>query len=96
MLELKNISYKKDNKIILNNINLNIKNNSLIVITGPNGSGKSSLAKIIMGINFKINFLIKFISEVIIKRAYGINFIILWNIFQQGISVRLFLQKILR
>lgn len=50
MLELKNISFFKDNKQILDNINLKIDNSKLIAITGPNGSGKSTLAKIIMGI----------------------------------------------
>lgn len=55
MLNIKNISLKKDKKLILNNININIDNNKLIVITGPNGSGKSSLAKIIMGINKPTN-----------------------------------------
>lgn len=50
MLELKNISFARDNKQILNNINLKIDNSKLIAITGPNGSGKSTLAKIIMGI----------------------------------------------
>ena len=50
MLELKNISFSRDGKNILNNINLNIKDNKMVVITGPNGSGKSTLAKIIMGI----------------------------------------------
>lgn len=51
MLEIKNISFKKDNKLILDKINLNIEDNSLVVITGPNGSGKSSLAKVLIGIN---------------------------------------------
>lgn len=50
MLELKNISFARDGKQILNNINLKIDNSKLIAITGPNGSGKSTLAKIIMGI----------------------------------------------
>lgn len=50
MLELKNISYFRDNKQILSDINLTIDNSKLIAITGPNGSGKSTLAKIIMGI----------------------------------------------
>ncbi len=50
MLELKNISYFRDNKQILDNISLKIDNSKLIAITGPNGSGKSTLAKIIMGI----------------------------------------------
>ncbi len=50
MLELKNISFFRDNKQILNDINLKIDNSKLVAITGPNGSGKSTLAKIIMGI----------------------------------------------
>ena len=51
MLELKNICFERDNKKILNNINLRLENDKFYVITGPNGSGKSTLAKIIMGIN---------------------------------------------
>ena len=50
MLELKNICFQRDNKKILDNINLKIGSNEFIAITGPNGSGKSTLAKIIMGI----------------------------------------------
>ena len=50
MLELKNICFTRDNKKILDNINLKIDTDKFVVITGPNGSGKSTLAKIIMGI----------------------------------------------
>ena len=50
MLELNNICFERDNKKILNHINLKIDTNMFIAITGPNGSGKSTLAKIIMGI----------------------------------------------
>ena len=50
MLKLENITYKKNGKTILDNINLNIESGKLFVITGPNGSGKSTLAKIIMGL----------------------------------------------
>ena len=50
MLELKNIYFTRDNKKILDNINLKINTDRFIVITGPNGSGKSTLVKIIMGI----------------------------------------------
>ena len=54
MLELKDVSFevtdKKGQKEILNNINLTIDDHKLIVITGPTGSGKSTLAKIIAGI----------------------------------------------
>lgn len=50
MLELKDISFSRENKKILQNINVVIDDNKLVAITGPNGSGKSTLAKIIMGI----------------------------------------------
>lgn len=50
MLELQNIVFERDNKKILDNINLKINTNKFIAITGPNGSGKSTLVKIIMGI----------------------------------------------
>ena len=48
MLILKDINFKRDNKTILNNINLTLEDNKFYSITGPNGSGKSTLAKIIM------------------------------------------------
>lgn len=50
MLEIKNLCFSRDNKKILDNINLEIDTDKFVVITGPNGSGKSTLAKIIMGI----------------------------------------------
>lgn len=50
MLELKDICFERDDKKILNHINLKLDTKKFYVITGPNGSGKSTLAKIIMGI----------------------------------------------
>lgn len=50
LLELKNICFERENKKILDHINLNIDIGKFIAITGPNGSGKSTLVKIIMGI----------------------------------------------
>ena len=50
ILELENICFERDNKKILNNINLKIELGKFIAITGPNGSGKSTLVKMIMGI----------------------------------------------
>lgn len=50
MLELKDICFTRDNKKILDHINVTIDTDKFVVITGPNGSGKSTLAKIIMGI----------------------------------------------
>lgn len=54
MLEIKNLSYNvvedKNNKDILENVNLKFDNDKIYVITGPNGSGKSTLVKLIMGV----------------------------------------------
>jgi len=50
LLELKNICFKRENRKILDNINLELDLGKFVAITGPNGSGKSTLVKIIMGI----------------------------------------------
>jgi Fe-S cluster assembly ATP-binding protein len=54
MLKLENVCYiVSDNdkqRYILKNINLEINQGEIIVVTGHNGSGKSTLMKIIMGI----------------------------------------------
>ena len=51
LLELKNVNFERDNKKILDNVNLKIELEKFIAITDPNGSGKSTLVKIIMGIS---------------------------------------------
>lgn len=50
LLELKEIYFERENKKILDNINLQLDIEKFVAITGPNGSGKSTLVKIIMGI----------------------------------------------
>ncbi len=45
MIECNNISIKKDNKLILDNINLKIKKGEKILIKGESGSGKTSLIR---------------------------------------------------
>ena len=47
-LEIKNINYNQEQRKILTNINLLIKQNQLISIVGKSGSGKTTLAKIII------------------------------------------------
>jgi len=51
-IELKNVSYKypDQKKLILNNINLEIKKNELIGIFGKSGGGKTTLTNILMGL----------------------------------------------
>lgn len=47
VIEINNLNYKYNDKVIFKNLNLNIKKNSFITILGSNGSGKSTLAKLI-------------------------------------------------
>lgn len=43
MIEIKNLTYKIREKIILSNINLSLPDEKLIALIGPNGAGKSTL-----------------------------------------------------
>ena len=51
MIKLENVSFKYD-KVILDNINLNISKNKITFIIGINGCGKTTLANIISGLLF--------------------------------------------
>ncbi len=55
LLEVRDLTVKVNNKIILKDINLKVRKGEITVIMGPNGSGKTSLALTIMGHpNYKI------------------------------------------
>ncbi len=49
LIEISNLSYSINNKVILSNINLSLKTGECLAIQGGNGSGKSTLIKIILG-----------------------------------------------
>lgn len=48
MLNIKNLKVKINKKIVINDLNLNIKDGEIHVLMGPNGAGKSTLCKVIM------------------------------------------------
>lgn len=50
-LEIKNLTVEVENKIILNNFNLDIDDGEIHAVMGPNGVGKSTLSRVIMGDN---------------------------------------------
>ena len=50
MLKLNNITKSFDGKTILNNLNLEVKDNSILSIVGPSGAGKTTLLKTIIGL----------------------------------------------
>ena len=49
IIELKAISKKYNNNIILDNFNLSIKENEFLTLLGPSGCGKTTTLKIISG-----------------------------------------------
>lgn len=48
-IKIENLTFGYENRIIFNNLNLNIKKNSVTAIMGPSGTGKSTLLKLITG-----------------------------------------------
>lgn len=95
MLELHNVSWTLPNgRQVLRNVNLKVKENSLVAISGPNGSGKTTFAKILMGIekpsSGEIFFNGKNITDMdVTERAnLGISFGFQQPVSFKGITVR--------
>ena len=49
LLSITNLKAEINEKLIIKDLNLNVKKNEIHVIMGPNGSGKSTLSKILAG-----------------------------------------------
>lgn len=50
IIQIDNLTFSYEKTIVLENINLNIKEQDFLAIIGPNGGGKSTLFKLILGI----------------------------------------------
>ena len=94
MLELRNVCFARDNKKILDDVNLKLDLNKFIAITGPNGSGKSTIAKIIMGIEKPDSGKIFFNGKDITKKSIteraklGIGFAFQQPVKFKGVTVK--------
>ena len=49
MLQINNLSVSVNDKLIINDLSLNLKKGKKVAIMGPNGSGKSTLSNVIAG-----------------------------------------------
>ncbi|MCM8783348.1 MAG: ATP-binding cassette domain-containing protein [Candidatus Omnitrophica bacterium] len=49
MLEVKNLSVKIGDKLVIKDLSLEVREGEIMVLFGPNGSGKTTLVKTIMG-----------------------------------------------
>lgn len=50
MLTIKNLAYKKNQKTILKDVNLNLQSGKIVALLGENGAGKTTLMRIIAGV----------------------------------------------
>lgn len=65
-IEIHNLNFKYKEKVIFNNLNLNIEQGKITAIIGSNGSGKSTLVKIILGL-LRFNGTIKIGDKLLVK-----------------------------
>lgn len=50
LVDLKNVSFKYNDEVVLEKINLEIKRGDFVGVIGPNGSGKTTLLKLMVGV----------------------------------------------
>lgn len=63
LLELRNISKKYKDTVALNDVNLRLEKNRIYGLIGVNGAGKTTLIKIITGVIFPTNGIIKLFEK---------------------------------
>ena len=63
LLELKDISFKYENNLILNKVNLKINSGDKVALIGKSGSGKTTLISILNGTIKPTNGEVKFFNK---------------------------------
>ena len=71
-IEVQNLSQSKDNKKILDNVNLKIPINKVVCLVGPSGCGKTSLLRAIAGLDNFNSGRISFDNKIVSKPHYSI------------------------
>ena len=50
LISIEHLCFKRDDRVILDNVNLEVRRGDFVAITGPNGGGKTTLLRIILGL----------------------------------------------
>jgi zinc transport system ATP-binding protein len=65
LLKLESVSFSKNNKWLVKDVSLEVKQGEIVTLIGPNGSGKSTTAKIALGIYKEIEGMVnKFTNKI--------------------------------
>jgi ATP-binding cassette subfamily B protein len=51
LFELQDLSYRTEDRVVLRNIDLTIRQGHTYVITGPSGAGKTTLLRLMCGLS---------------------------------------------
>lgn len=68
-IELKDVSFRYNSNLVLNNISLVVEKGEFVVAVGPNGAGKSTLIKIIAGLIEPVSGLVLIDNQKVTKAA---------------------------
>ncbi|AFX73980.1 ATP-binding cassette domain-containing protein [Mesomycoplasma hyorhinis] len=66
-ISIKNLNYKIEDRILFNNLNLEIQKGKKYLLKGANGSGKSTFSRILLGIEKE------FKGQILINNKYDIK-----------------------
>ncbi len=98
MISIKNLNFVYKNKVIFNNLNLEIKTGEFVFIIGKSGSGKTTLIKILSGLikdkfdikidNIKINEIEK-IRKIMNVSFEGLNTIFITDTVREELELKL-------
>lgn len=67
VLAARDITFKRDQQFLLQNINLDLNAGELVGLIGPNGAGKSTLLKILAGLQRPSTGSVKFLDQFLTK-----------------------------
>ena len=98
MISIKNLNFSYKNKIIFNNLNLEVKTGEFVFIIGQSGSGKTTLIKILSGLikekfdikidNIKIDEINK-IRKIMNVSFEGLNTIFITDTVREELELKL-------